>query len=224
MYHEEHALPAFIGQNATVKLWDLASEAGVRPLGRVRVTAGPGADPTHADPATTRIRWVGGLAFRPSARELATAGTNHTIAIWDTATGRQARELTEGPGATIAVAYDHQGNRLAAAGTDRNFRLPTANDGQFNSGTHQPAPSWVAYPATLVRSTHWCSALTVPVSPPAAPTRSYGSGTWQPRKCVSLFAPTQTRSSALHSARTEPDWLRPARTARFGSGMPALAD
>ena len=48
-----------------------------------RESASLSGDTASADPATTTVRWVGGVAFRPSGNELAAAGTNHTIGIWD---------------------------------------------------------------------------------------------------------------------------------------------
>ena len=67
------------------------NQAGLGQPGRDRQALGPdvraGRDRrqlgTTSQPAPTDIRWVGGVAFRPAGNELAAAGTNHTIAIWD---------------------------------------------------------------------------------------------------------------------------------------------
>ena len=80
------------------------------------------AGPPPSSSADADVSWVGGVAFRPSGKKLAAAGTNHTVAVWDLATGRLKHELHDGWGVMIALAYDHQGTRLAAAGTDRNVR------------------------------------------------------------------------------------------------------
>ena len=110
-------------QDATVKLWDLTSEPGVRRFQLGRESAGLSGETAHAEPATTDVRWVGGVAFRPLGNELAAAGTNHTVAVWDAATGRLKHELRDGWGVMIALAYNHQGTRLATVGTDRNVRI-----------------------------------------------------------------------------------------------------
>ena len=81
-------------QDATVKLWDLASEPGVRPFILEPAAAAVGSLVTAAEPAgPADVRWVGGVAFRPAGNELAAAGTNHTVALWDVATGRLQRTL-----------------------------------------------------------------------------------------------------------------------------------
>jgi eukaryotic-like serine/threonine-protein kinase len=111
------------GQDATVKVWDLASEPAVRQLRLRREPVGisPGSPPSSSWEAG--VSWVGGVAFRPASNEVAAAGTDHTVAIWDRATGRLKDELRDGWGVMIALAYDHQGTRLAVAGTDRQVRL-----------------------------------------------------------------------------------------------------
>jgi WD40 repeat protein len=97
-------------QDATIKLWDLAPEPGVR-LFRLK-------------PATaTGVRWLGGVAFRPSENELAAAGTNQTVALWDVTTERMKRALHASWGTVIALSYAHDGGRLAVASTDRCVRL-----------------------------------------------------------------------------------------------------
>ena len=110
-------------QDATVKLWDLTSEPGVRRFQLEPESARLAGETTHADPAATDVGWVGGVAFRPSRNELAAAGTNHTVGVWDADTGRLTRELHDGWGVMIALAYNRQGTHLATVGTDRNVRI-----------------------------------------------------------------------------------------------------
>jgi eukaryotic-like serine/threonine-protein kinase len=111
------------GQDATVKLWNLTSEPGVRRFQSVSETAGTFNKPDSTDLSATNVRWVGGVAFRPSGNEVAAAGTNQTVGIWDAATGVLTDELRDGWGMMIALAYDRQGTRLAVAETDRNVRI-----------------------------------------------------------------------------------------------------
>jgi WD40 repeat protein len=110
-------------QDATIKLWDLTSRPGVSRFELERESAIHSGDTVSTDPPMTTVRWVGGVAFRPSGDELATAGTNQTIGIWDASTGRLKRKLHDGNGTLFALAYSRDGARLAAAGTDRDVRI-----------------------------------------------------------------------------------------------------
>jgi len=111
-------------QDATIKLWDLASEPGVRSFRlEPAAEAGPALS-TRAEPTkATDVRWVGGVAFRPSGNELAAAGTGSTVALWDVATGRLKRTLHASWGTSIALSYTPDGTRLAVAGNVRSVRL-----------------------------------------------------------------------------------------------------
>jgi WD40 repeat protein len=110
-------------QDATIKLWDLNSEPGVSRFELERESASRSGDTNSNDSGTTTVSWVGGVAFRPSGDELAAAGTNQTIGIWDASTGRLKRKFHEGSGTMFALAHSRDGSRLAAAGTDRNVRI-----------------------------------------------------------------------------------------------------
>jgi WD40 repeat protein/tRNA A-37 threonylcarbamoyl transferase component Bud32 len=111
-------------QDATVKLWDLKSEPAVRSFRLEPAAAAAGGRAVGTEPATTTdVRWVGGVAFRPSGDELAAAGTSRTIALWNIATGRLSRTLPVPWETSIALRYSPDGTRLAAAGTDRSVRI-----------------------------------------------------------------------------------------------------
>ena len=96
-------------QDATVKLWDLASEPGVSAF--------------RVEPREPEVRWVGGVLFRPDGNELLAGGTHHTLATWDLSTGRLKRAFGAGDGTVIALAYDRDGTRLAAAASDRSVQI-----------------------------------------------------------------------------------------------------
>ncbi len=107
------------GQDASIKLWDLTADQGVRSL---RLKKMPGeASPDSAQ--VEAVRWLGGVAFRPTAAELAAAGTAHTVATWDLATGQLKQTLRAPWGDSIALSYSRDGKRLAVAGTDRSVRI-----------------------------------------------------------------------------------------------------
>ena len=111
------------GQDATIKVWDLTSQPGTRRLQLGVAPSGSSDRTPPADPAATAVRWVGGVAFHPSGVEVAAAGTDHTIAIWDVTTGGLKGERRDGWGTMIGLTYNHQGTRLATIGTDRNVRI-----------------------------------------------------------------------------------------------------
>jgi WD40 repeat protein/tRNA A-37 threonylcarbamoyl transferase component Bud32 len=105
------------GLHATLKLWDLTAKPGLRQFRAQPITAGKGA----AQPPFAR--WVGGVVFHPGGRQLAAAGTEETIALWDTLTGRVERTIQTPMGASFALTYNHDGTRLAFAGSDRSVRI-----------------------------------------------------------------------------------------------------
>ena len=104
------------GQHATIKVWDLASDRGVRFLrapvrGKDLETSNNGNAPL--------VRWRGGVAFRPDGAQVAAAGTDETVALWDLHSGNLERTLETPMGSAFALAYDPTGARLAFAGSDR---------------------------------------------------------------------------------------------------------
>jgi WD40 repeat protein len=114
---------ASASQDAMIKVWDPASEPGMRQF-RVEGTSASGGGRAGDEPSlATGPRWVGGVAFAPSGGELAAAGTDHIVALWNVATGRLSRSFRDSWGTFFAVRYNPAGTRLAAAGSDRIIRL-----------------------------------------------------------------------------------------------------
>jgi WD40 repeat protein len=114
------------GQDATIKLWELESEPAVQTLRLASRAGGRRASAARADGAPAgEVEWVGGVAFRPSGDELAAAGTERTVALWETASGRPGRVFEASSEVVIALTYDRGGTRLAtvAAGTDPSVQI-----------------------------------------------------------------------------------------------------
>jgi WD40 repeat protein len=96
--------------NATVRLWDVAK--GTERL----VNEGH-----HGT--------VGALAFAPDGKTLASAGTDRTVRLWKTGTGKLGSKLEHGGQpfqpheGTRAVCFSREGKVLASGGEDRVVRL-----------------------------------------------------------------------------------------------------
>jgi WD40 repeat protein/tRNA A-37 threonylcarbamoyl transferase component Bud32 len=108
---------ASASQDATVKIWDLTTDPGVRRL----LLPGRG----QASPARgARASWAGGVAFRPDGCELASGGSEMTLAVWDPASGASRLAPSgEGWASVIAIGYSSDSRLLAAASTDRKLRI-----------------------------------------------------------------------------------------------------
>jgi WD40 repeat protein len=91
--------------DGTVKFWDAATGREVRTL--------------RGHAFTTVLSIMGGintpLAYSPDGRTLAVAGSDGTVALWDTAAGKEVRTLHGHAGLAMHVAYSPDGRTLAAA-------------------------------------------------------------------------------------------------------------
>lgn len=67
--------------------------------------------------------WVNSLAFHPSGQTLATGSFDHTVRLWETATGRQLGRWTGHTKSVTSVAFNAAGTLLASASVDRTIRV-----------------------------------------------------------------------------------------------------
>lgn len=140
------------GDDGQVLLWDLAGTSAAVALrghaGGVRAVAF-GLDGLIASGGTdgAAVLWnarsplerralrghetsVRDVAFRPGGVELASAGEDGRMIVWDLVTG-QPRFADSMPGAVQALAYDADGNRLAAGGSFDGLAVWDAGSGEL---------------------------------------------------------------------------------------------
>ena len=71
------------------------------------------------------------VAFSPDGKQLATAGFDNVVKIWDTTTGKELRTLTGHTGPVYCVVYSKDGSTIATSSQDKTIRLWKAADGMF---------------------------------------------------------------------------------------------
>ena len=81
-----------------------------------------------AEPLTLKghTGWVGGVAFSPDGKTIATASADHTAKFWDAATGKELTTLKAHDDIVSAVAYSKDGTHFATAGFDGTAKVWTA--------------------------------------------------------------------------------------------------
>jgi WD40 repeat protein len=105
-------------QSGFVRIWDVDSEVERMTLAQEhRLTSS----------VTSLIRTI---TYSPNGKELATGSDDHTIRIWDSATGKSVRSLRRPGGAIRKVVYSRDGTRLASCGDNQPIRLWDAQAGE----------------------------------------------------------------------------------------------
>jgi WD40 repeat protein len=62
--------------------------------------------------------WISDIAVSPDGEQIATAGYDGTVRIWDRATGQEQRILSKHSGVVNSVAFNHSGTQIASGGND----------------------------------------------------------------------------------------------------------
>ena len=103
-----------------MKVWDLATEQGVAPIGRL-------------------LRHLFATLFRRTARDISVSAVGHravssgsdgTIRIWDLDTGKQLHALTGHGDSVRAVAVSADGQRAVSCGDDGTVRIWDLDTGE----------------------------------------------------------------------------------------------
>jgi WD40 repeat protein len=95
-------------------------------------------------------RWICGLSFSPDGLNLASAGADRTIIVWDCRTWKPIRTLRGHSDEVWRVLYSPDGNWLASASKDKTVKM-------WKAGPSAPKVPFVPYPPDLY-SHNWRTA------------------------------------------------------------------
>jgi RNA polymerase sigma factor (sigma-70 family) len=134
------------GFDRTLRLWDPARGKQLR---QVELDEAGNAR-TFTSSSKYRInRGFAAVAFSPDGKTLAAAGRDHTLRLFDAATGNEVRPIQGQFDAVDAVAFTPDGGRVWTVGGDRNLRAwePTAAKEVRALATSAGLPLCVAFSA-----------------------------------------------------------------------------
>ncbi len=110
---------ATVGDCGTVKVWDAATGRDPVRLPAIKGIGGQVIDSPHS----------GRVAFSPDSLRLAVGCGDHTVRVWDAATGQEVAAFIGNTGSITGVAFSPDGRRLASA-SERQAKLWDVATGQ----------------------------------------------------------------------------------------------
>jgi WD40 repeat protein len=139
-------LAAAIGQDGTVRVWDIGSRQEIFRLADrpyevkaaifnprepdIAVAVGSIVRRMRGIPSPTELRplsghdgAINGIAFSPNGRYLASASADKAVKVWDWATGEVILTLSGHTAPVQAVAFSPDGRRIATASSDRTWHI-----------------------------------------------------------------------------------------------------
>lgn len=114
-YSPDGSRLASAGGDGVLRVWAVDANGTPAPLARFDGQARPGT-PAGAAP-------LAAVAFAPDGRQVAAAGADGVVRIWDVPTKTEARGLRGHPDWATAIAFAPDGRRLVAAGADGSVRV-----------------------------------------------------------------------------------------------------
>jgi WD40 repeat protein len=117
-----------VADGGAVRLWDVATLREVRRLGGHQ-------------------HWIGGIAFAPDGKRLATGGGDRTVRLWDMATRHELRTLTTCKAEVDSLAFSPDGRLIAFTSRDGVIHLWEASSGREARTIrgHQSQELWIAF-------------------------------------------------------------------------------
>jgi WD40 repeat protein len=114
----------------------LLAAASLDDAGTIRVLKLPNGEELFK--LTPQVSRVNRLSFSPDSRSLAVAGEDHSVQVWEVATGKRRRLLEGHQGPVFGLSFSADGRRLASASKDTTVLLWDLT-GRLEGGKLRPA-------------------------------------------------------------------------------------